>query len=90
MISLTPRMRDLLLFIQTQELCPSHKEMRAALGITGCGPIDQLLRGLEERGYIRRLKARARAIEVLRPLQTTVFIHGQRYRFIPFPKRRGS
>ena len=46
---------------------PSFDEMRDALGLASKSGIHRLVSGLEERGYIRRLANRARAIEILRP-----------------------
>jgi len=84
-IGLTPRQRDLLAFIEgfiaRNGYGPSYDEMRAGIGIKGKGRIFELLTALEERGRIRRARASARAIEVLRPGHA--FINGQPYRFIP-------
>jgi repressor LexA len=41
--------------------------MRDALGLASKSGVHRLVSGLEERGYIRRLANRARAIEILRP-----------------------
>ena len=46
---------------------PSFDEMRDALGLASKSGIHRLVSGLEERGYIRRLANRARAIDILRP-----------------------
>ena len=46
---------------------PSFDEMRDALGLASKSGIHRLVSGLEERGYIRRLANRARAIEIIRP-----------------------
>ena len=45
---------------------PSFEEMRSALKLKSKSGIHRLITGLEERGYIRRLAYRARALEVLR------------------------
>jgi repressor LexA len=45
---------------------PSFDEMKDALGLRSKSGIHRLITGLEERGFIRRLPHRARAIEVLR------------------------
>lgn len=83
-ISLTTRQRDLLLFIQGYQsqhgYSPSYLEMLAAMGLVGKAAIFRLLSGLEERGFIRRIPRRARAIEILRP--AAIQIKGRRYRFI--------
>jgi SOS-response transcriptional repressor LexA len=65
MLGLTPRQRELLAYISERELCPSFDEMRRALGYASKEGVGRILRALEERGYIRRLPNRARAIEVL-------------------------
>ena len=80
---ITPRQRDLLAFISSQKTCPSFREMGRALGYPETNltaPIWHLLKQLEVRGYIRRLKNRNRAIEVI---PQTVTIRGERFRFIP-------
>ena len=46
---------------------PSFDEMRDALGLASKSGIHRLVSALEERGFIRRLANRARAIEILRP-----------------------
>jgi repressor LexA len=45
---------------------PSFDEMKEALGLRSKSGIHRLISGLEERGFIRRLPHRARALEVLR------------------------
>lgn len=45
---------------------PSFEEMRDALKLKSKSGIHRLIKGLEERGYIRRLAYRARALEVVR------------------------
>ena len=69
---MTPRQRDLLAFIASYQnansgVSPSVDEMAAALGLAGKANVVRLLDVLQERGFIHRLKGRARAIEVLRP-----------------------
>ncbi len=69
---LTQRQLQLLKFIQNysreQGVSPSFDEMRAALKLQSKSGIHRLISGLEERGYIRRLAYRARALEVVKPL----------------------
>jgi repressor LexA len=69
---LTQRQLQLLKFIQNyareHSVSPSFEEMRAALKLRSKSGIHRLISGLEERGYIRRLAYRARALEVVRPL----------------------
>ena len=48
-------------------ISPTIREIRDGLGMAGLGSISMQLRGLEERGHIRRLYNRDRAIEVLHP-----------------------
>jgi repressor LexA len=69
---LTQRQLQLFRFIQDyvrdRDVSPSFEEMRAALKLRSKSGIHRLISGLEERGYIRRLAYRARALEVLKPL----------------------
>lgn len=68
---LTQRQLQLLQFIQDyvgeHNVSPSFEEMRAALRLRSKSGIHRLIQGLEERGYIRRLAYRARALEVVKP-----------------------
>ena len=67
---LTKKQRDLLEFIhrrvQRDGVPPSFDEMRDALDLRSKSGIHRLITALEERGFIRRLAHRARAIEILR------------------------
>ncbi|MBB3065894.1 MULTISPECIES: transcriptional repressor LexA [Limibacillus] len=67
---LTRKQRELLLYIHghlsENGVSPSFDEMKDALGLKSKSGIHRLISGLEERGFIRRLAHRARAIEVLR------------------------
>jgi repressor LexA len=67
---LTRKQYDLLLFIDRRlkedGVAPSFDEMKEALGLRSKSGIHRLMTGLEERGFIRRLAHRARAIEVVR------------------------
>ena len=71
---LTQRQHQLLQFIHgylgTHGVPPSFEEMRDALKLKSKSGIHRLITGLEERGYIRRLPYRARALEVIRCRQT--------------------
>jgi repressor LexA len=68
---LTQRQLQLLKYIDDYQrehgVPPSFDEMRAALKLRSKSGIHRLISGLEERGYIKRLAYRARALEVLRP-----------------------
>jgi repressor LexA len=68
---LTQRQLQLLKFIQDymrdHKVSPSFEEMRFALRLKSKSGIHRLISGLEERGYVRRLAYRARALEVLKP-----------------------
>jgi len=68
---LTRKQSELLSYLnrhmQEHEVPPSFDEMRDALGLASKSGVHRLVSGLEERGYIRRLANRARAIEILKP-----------------------
>lgn len=67
---LTKKQRELLVFIderlKTSGVAPSFDEMKEALALKSKSGIHRLINALEERGFIRRLPHRARALEVLR------------------------
>lgn len=67
---LTRKQQELLFFINERlnegGVSPSFDEMKDALGLKSKSGIHRLITGLEERGFIRRLPHRARALEVLR------------------------
>ena len=67
---LTAKQRDLLLFIHTRMsesgVPPSFDEMKLALDLKSKSGIHRLIMALEERGFIRRLPHRARALEVVK------------------------
>jgi repressor LexA len=52
---------------------PSFDEMKEALDLKSKSGIHRLITGLEERGFIRRLPHRARALEVVRMPETAAF-----------------
>ncbi len=68
---LTRKQSELLTYLsdhmQQHDVPPSFDEMRDALGLASKSGVHRLVSGLEERGYIRRLANRARAIEILKP-----------------------
>lgn len=54
--------------VSANGFCPSFEEMRERMGLASKSGIHRILGGLEERGYIRRLPHRARAIEIIKEL----------------------
>ena len=78
---LTRKQKELLVFLTTHaekhDVPPSFDEMRDALGLASKSGIHRLVSGLEERGYIRRLANRARAIEILKPINAAANNVGQ-------------
>ena len=67
---LTAKQHELLYFIQerldSSGISPSFEEMKEALGLKSKSGIHRLISALEERGFLRRLPNRARALEVLK------------------------
>ncbi len=70
---LTRKQHELLAFIQKRieetGVSPSFDEMKDALDLKSKSGIHRLITALEERGFIRRLAHRARALEVLRTVE---------------------
>lgn len=69
---ITPQQRRALLFIEAQiarsGIAPTVKELAQHLGHRSTGHAGRLISGLEERGYIRKLPGRWRAMEVTKPI----------------------
>jgi repressor LexA len=67
---LTRKQHQLLVFIHQHlgehGVSPSFDEMKEALGLRSKSGIHRLITALDERGFIRRLAHRARAVEILR------------------------
>jgi repressor LexA len=67
---LTRKQYELLVFIDQRlrdtGISPSFEEMKDALNLKSKSGIHRLITGLEERGFLRRLAHRARALEVVR------------------------
>jgi repressor LexA len=67
---LTRKQHELLLYIDERlnesGVSPSFEEMKDALDLKSKSGVHRLISALEERGFIRRLANRARALEVLR------------------------
>ena len=67
---LTTKQKELLTFInarlQETGVPPSFDEMKEALALQSKSGVHRLIIALEERGFIRRLPHRARAIEVIK------------------------
>jgi repressor LexA len=91
---LTRKQYELLVFINRRltdsGVSPSFEEMKEALGLKSKSGIHRLISGLEERGFIRRLPHRARALEVVRLPEDTAYAAqrarpggGERARFSP-------
>ena len=91
---LTKKQHELLMFINQRlaatGVAPSFDEMKDALNLRSKSGIHRLISGLEERGFIRRLPHRARALEVVKlpeesaaPMAASGGSGGERGRFSP-------
>jgi repressor LexA len=73
---LTAKQRELLHFItvrlEDSGISPSFEEMKDALDLKSKSGVHRLISALEERGFIRRLPNRARALEVIRQPEDSV------------------
>ena len=71
---LTKKQRNLLLFInkklRSSGVSPSYEEMKQSLNLKSKSGIHRLISALEERGFIRRLPHKARALEVIKLPET--------------------
>ena len=71
---LTKKQKNLLLYINNKirstGVSPSYEEMKNSLNLKSKSGIHRLISALEERGFIRRLAHKARALEVLKLPET--------------------
>ena len=71
---LTKKQKNLLLFInkklRASGVSPSYEEMKQTLNLKSKSGIHRLISALEERGFIRRLPHKARALEVIKLPET--------------------
>jgi repressor LexA len=71
---LTKKQRNLLLYInkklRASGVSPSYEEMKDSLHLKSKSGIHRLISALEERGFIRRLPHKARALEVIKLPET--------------------
>jgi repressor LexA len=84
---LTRKQHELLMFINQRlaatGVAPSFDEMKDALNLRSKSGIHRLISGLEERGFIRRLPHRARALEVIKLPTESAAPATERSRFSP-------
>ncbi len=85
---LTRKQHELLMFIHERMkesgIPPSFDEMKDALDLASKSGIHRLITALEERGFIRRLPNRARALEVVKlPDSMNPSLGGRKVRFEP-------
>jgi repressor LexA len=85
---LTRKQHELLMFIHERMkesgIPPSFDEMKDALDLASKSGIHRLITALEERGFIRRLPNRARALEVVKlPDSMNPSLGGRKARFEP-------
>jgi len=71
---LTKKQKNLLLFInkklRSSGVSPSYEEMKLSLNLKSKSGIHRLISALEERGFIKRLAHKARALEVIKLPET--------------------
>ena len=71
---LTKKQKNLLVFInkklRSSGVSPSYEEMKQSLNLKSKSGIHRLISALEERGFIRRLPHKARALEVIKLPET--------------------
>lgn len=84
---LTRKQHELICFIEDRlgetGVSPSFEEMKDALELKSKSGVHRLISALEERGYLRRLPNRARALEVLKAPE-----RGEAARAAPAPAKR--
>ena len=70
---LTKKQKELFVYlrdyISSNDISPSFEEMKNAVNLKSKSGIHRLITSLEQRGYIKRLKHKARAMEITKELQ---------------------
>ena len=70
---LTKKQKELFVYlrdyISSNHISPSFEEMKNAVNLKSKSGIHRLITSLEQRGYIKRLKHKARAMEITKELQ---------------------
>ena len=78
---LTKKQKELFLFlngfIAKNGISPSFEEMKNAVNLKSKSGIHRLITSLEQRGFIKRLKHRARAMEIVKSLNDTFIKYDQ-------------
>lgn len=86
---LTAKQHELIRFIQERleetGISPSFEEMKEALDLKSKSGVHRLISALEERGFLRRLPNRARALEVIRQPGDTTPARGSNVVAMPQP-----
>ena len=71
---LTKKQKELFVYlrdyISSNDISPSFEEMKIAVNLKSKSGIHRLITSLEQRGYIKRLKHKARAMEITKELQS--------------------
>ena len=75
---LTKKQKELFVYlrdyISSNDISPSFEEMKNAVNLKSKSGIHRLITSLEQRGYIKRLKHKARAMEITKDLQNNTSI----------------
>ena len=59
-------------YISKNSISPSFEEMKSAVNLKSKSGIHRLITSLEQRGFIKRLKHKARALEITRNLNNSL------------------
>ena len=86
---LTKKQKELFIFLKdyiySNEFSPSFEEMKNAVNLKSKSGIHRLITSLEQRGYIKRLKHKARAMEIVKnlPNNNTNYLNDDSFLSIP-------
>ena len=72
-------------YISKNDIAPSFEEMKQAVNLKSKSGIHRLITSLEQRGFIRRLKHKARAMEILRKIGSDLSNNSQSYDDLSIP-----
>ena len=81
---LTKKQKELFDFLKSyiaeNEISPSFEEMKEAVNLKSKSGIHRLITSLEQRGFIKRLKHKARAMEITKRSSNTINSNRQKPR----------
>lgn len=78
MMGLTPKQQECFDYVEShlkRGYCPSYQEIAEGLGLAAKSGVKRMIDALIERGYLRRLDHKDRALELVKPTRRSCCPH---------------